>query len=177
MPSPSVRERREPSGLPGRQWGSFYAMEGDSIYYNVNGAEARPFWYLRYCGNEHTTYFLNTDFDTIAASRDSRTRWICAYEGDVLPISFSARVVVPPHVLLQQVGEESVLLNLEKECYFGLDPVGTRMWEALTKANTVDAAYQELLSTYDVDEQRLRQDLEKLIENLFENGLLETSDE
>ncbi len=94
-----------------------------------------------------------------------------------MPISFSARVVVPPHVLLQQVGEESVLLNLEKECYFGLDPVGTRMWEALTKATTVDVAYQELLSAYDVDEKRLRQDLEKLIESLVENGLLQTSDE
>ena len=94
-----------------------------------------------------------------------------------MPISFSARVVVPPHVLLQQVGEESVLLNLEKECYFGLDPVGTRMWEALTKADTVEAAYQELLAVYDVDKQRLRQDLEKLIGSLVENGLLETSDE
>lgn len=85
--------------------------------------------------------------------------------------------MVPPHVLLQQVGEESVLLNLQKECYFGLDPVGTRMWEALTKAQTVEAAYQDLLSVYDVDEERLRQDLEKLIDRLVENGLVETSDE
>ena len=94
-----------------------------------------------------------------------------------MSISFSARVVVPPHVLLQQVGEEAVLLNVEKECYFGLDPVGTRMWEALTKTKTVEAAYQDLLSAYDVDEQRLRQDMEKLIESLVENGLLETSNE
>jgi hypothetical protein len=101
----------------------------------------------------------------------------CSCEGDVLSISFSARVVVPSHVLLQQVGGESVLLNLEKECYFGLDPVGTRMWEALTKANTVEAAYKELLLAYDVDEQRLRQDLENLIEALVANGLLEASDE
>ena len=94
-----------------------------------------------------------------------------------MPISFSARVAVPPHVLLQRVGEESVLLHVDKECYFGLDPVGTRMWEALTKAKTVEAAYQELLAVYDVDAGRLRQDLEGLVENLVKNGLLETSDE
>ena len=94
-----------------------------------------------------------------------------------MPISFSAHVAVPQHVLLQQVGEEAVLLNLEKECYFGLDPVGTRMWEALTKAETIKAAYEELLSAYDVDPQRLRQDLEGLIDNLVKNGLLETSNE
>lgn len=82
---------------------------------------------------------------------------------------------MPPHVLLQQVGEESVLLNLEKESYFGLDPVGTRMWQALTKAATVEDAYQELLAGYEVDADRLRQDLAGLIEKLVENGLLETS--
>jgi hypothetical protein len=91
-----------------------------------------------------------------------------------LAISFSARVVVPPHVLLQQVGEEPVLLNVQKQCYFGLDPVGARMWEALTKGKTVEAAYEELLGAYDVDAERLRRDFEGLIEKLVENGLLET---
>jgi hypothetical protein len=91
-----------------------------------------------------------------------------------LAISFSGRVVVPAHVLLQQVGEESVLLNVQKECYFGLDPVGTRMWQALTKAKTVEAAYKELLGTYDVDAEQLKRDLTGLIEKLVENGLLET---
>jgi len=94
-----------------------------------------------------------------------------------LAISFSAHVAVPPHVLLQQVGEESVLLDLKTETYFGLDAVGTRMWEALTKAPTVDAAYHELLGTYEVDPNRLRQDMETLIENLVGKGLLETPGE
>ncbi|HEV2388547.1 MAG TPA: PqqD family protein [Candidatus Acidoferrales bacterium] len=92
-----------------------------------------------------------------------------------MAISFSARVVVPSHVLLQQVGEESVLLNLEKESYYGLDPVGTRMWGALTRAVTVEAAYQELLAEYEVDAAQLRRDMAGLIEKLVENGLLETS--
>jgi hypothetical protein len=94
-----------------------------------------------------------------------------------LAVSFSARVVVPTHVLLQHVGEESVLLNLKTETYFGLDPVGTSMWDALTKAETVDGAYQELLSAFEVEPRRLREDLEGLIENLLRNGLLETSGE
>ncbi|HVB97764.1 MAG TPA: PqqD family protein [Candidatus Dormibacteraeota bacterium] len=94
-----------------------------------------------------------------------------------MAISFSAHVAVPPHVLLQQVGEESVLLDLKTETYFGLDSVGTRMWEALTKAATVDAAYREVLATYEVDPTRLRQDMEALIEKLIEKGLLETSGE
>lgn len=91
-----------------------------------------------------------------------------------MPISFSARVIVPQHVLLQRVGEEAVLLNLQNELYFGLDPVGMRMWEALTKARTVEAAYEELLGVYEVDDARLRRDLEALVDKLVENGLVET---
>lgn len=93
-----------------------------------------------------------------------------------MSISFRARVSVPSQVLLQRVGEESVLLDLQTEVYFGLDSVGTRMWEALTRAETVEAAYQELLATYQVDKQRLRTDLEDLIDKLAKNGLLETKD-
>jgi hypothetical protein len=94
-----------------------------------------------------------------------------------LAVSFSARVVVPTHVLLQHVGEESVLLNLKTETYFGLDSVGTSMWDALTKAETVDGAYHELLNAFEVEPRRLREDLEGLIENLLRNGLLETNGE
>jgi hypothetical protein len=93
-----------------------------------------------------------------------------------LSISFRAHVSVPSQVLLQRVGEESVLLDLQTEVYFGLDSVGTRMWEALTRAETVEAAYQELLATYQVDAQRLRKDMENLIDRLTGNGLLETKD-
>lgn len=95
-------------------------------------------------------------------------------ESCTLSISFSAHVAVPPHVLLQRVGEESVLLNLTTETYFGLDAVGTRMWEALTKTATVDAAYCDLLGAFEVEPDRLRRDMEALIENLLRNGLLET---
>lgn len=94
-----------------------------------------------------------------------------------MAISFSAHVAVPPHVLLQQVGQESVLLDLKTETYFGLDPVGTRMWEALIKAATVEAAYNDLLETYEVDPTQLKKDLEALLDNLVRNGLLETHSE
>lgn len=94
-----------------------------------------------------------------------------------MAISFRARVSVPSRVLLQRLGEESVLLDLQSESYFGLDPVGTRMWEALTKTKDVEAAYQQLLSTYDIDARHLRQDLEGLIDKLVANGLLEIKNE
>jgi hypothetical protein len=79
---------------------------------------------------------------------------------------------VPAHVLVRQVEGESVLLNLESEQYFGLDEVGTGMWAALTRADSIEAAYQALLGEYEVDAEQLRQDLQTLIEKLVEKGLL-----
>jgi hypothetical protein len=87
-------------------------------------------------------------------------------------IFFSERATVPTNVLIRFLDQESVLLNLETERYFGLDAVGTRMWQVATAAATVEAALAQLLEEYDAPEERLRADLAKLLDRLVENGLI-----
>ena len=87
-------------------------------------------------------------------------------------ISFADRVRVPDDVLISNLQEESVILNLNSERYFGLDNVGTRMLTVLSISNSIEAAYELLLTEYDVDPHLLRRDLMSLIENLVEQGLL-----
>ncbi|HEX3185926.1 MAG TPA: PqqD family protein [Pyrinomonadaceae bacterium] len=87
-------------------------------------------------------------------------------------ISFSDRVRVPEDVLISNLQDESVILNLNSERYFGLDNVGTRMLTVLSTSNSIEAAYELLLTEYDVDPHLLRRDLMSLIENLVEQGLL-----
>ena len=94
-----------------------------------------------------------------------------------MPVSFAARVSVPSDVLISEVGGESVLLNLKNERYFGLDDVGTQMWKALVASDSIQAAYETLLAEYDVEENRLRQDLDDLIQKLLEQGLVEIGGE
>ena len=87
-------------------------------------------------------------------------------------ISFTDRVRVPDDVLISNLQDESVILNLNSERYFGLDNVGTRMLTVLSTSNSIEAAYELLLTEYDVDPHLLRRDLISLIENLVEQGLL-----
>src|SRR5687767_12414566 len=87
-------------------------------------------------------------------------------------ISFSDRVRVPDDVLISNVQDESVILNLNSERYFGLNNVGTRVLSVLTASNSIEAAYELLVDEYDIDRQILRQDLISLIENLLERGLV-----
>lgn len=89
-----------------------------------------------------------------------------------MAISFSDRVTVPDEVLISNLQDESVLLNLNSERYFGLDDVGTRMLSVLSASKSIETAYERLLAEYDVDPQLLRSDLTSLIENLLQQGLV-----
>lgn len=93
-----------------------------------------------------------------------------------MQISFSDRVRVPDDVLISRLQEESVILNLDSERYFGLDDVGTRMLSVLTTSDSIEAAYESLLTEYDVDGHALRQDLLELIESLLKQGIVKVSE-
>jgi Coenzyme PQQ synthesis protein D (PqqD) len=87
-------------------------------------------------------------------------------------ISFDQRISIPADVLISNVEDESVILNLDSERYFGLDEVGTRFMSLLTTSSTIQAAYEVLVEEYDVDEAVLRRDLAELLEKLLEQGLV-----
>lgn len=92
-----------------------------------------------------------------------------------MQISFSDRVRVPDGVLVSQLQEESVILNLDSERYFGLDDVGTRMLSVLSTSDSIEAAFESLRAEYDVDGQVLRQDLLALVESLVQQGIVEVA--
>jgi len=87
-------------------------------------------------------------------------------------VSFSERLTVAPDVLFRLVGDEGVLLNLNTTLYLGLNPVGTRMWNALTSASSIQAAYDALLGEYEVEPAQLRTDLEEFIQRLLGQKLI-----
>lgn len=92
-------------------------------------------------------------------------------------LTFTSRVIVPPDVMIQELQGESVLLNVRTGKYFGLNPVGTRMWAAMTAAPSIQAAHAELLKEFDVAEERLRQDMLELVRQLIEHELVAAGDE
>src|SRR3990172_11079651 len=91
-------------------------------------------------------------------------------------VLLKGKVSIPDGVLVRDLQDESVLLNLNTESYFGLDDVGTRMWAVLTGSPSVQAAYEILLAEYEVDPARLSADLQGFIQKLDELGLIKLSD-
>ncbi len=81
-------------------------------------------------------------------------------------------VHLPPHILERELGSEIVLLNLETELYFGLDEVGARIWHSLTTLDSVAAAVEELTRVFDAEPETLEADVNRLVGELLERGLL-----
>jgi hypothetical protein len=85
---------------------------------------------------------------------------------------WNAKVRITQDVLHQELGGETVLLNLANESYFGLDEVGTRIWQVLGETQSTTAALTRLLVEYDVSADQLRGDVERLMAQLADAGLV-----
>lgn len=82
-------------------------------------------------------------------------------------------VTLSAEVLFQEVGNEAVLLDLKSERYFGLDEVGTRVWQLMQESGELEALFKVLLAEYDVRPERLQADLDDLLARLEEAGLIQ----
>jgi sorbitol-specific phosphotransferase system component IIA len=85
-------------------------------------------------------------------------------------------VAVKGDVLVQDLGGELVLLNLENEEYFGLDDVGSAMWSLLKEMGSLQLTYDCLLEKYEVEPEVLKQDFLELVEKWIQNDLVEVTD-
>ena len=81
-------------------------------------------------------------------------------------------VTVHPSVIYREVGGEVVLLNLQSGVYYGLDPVGSRIWQLLMQERSLDEVCSIMFDEYDVVPEVLRADIEKIVGELSEKGLV-----
>ncbi len=82
-------------------------------------------------------------------------------------------VTVPSDVILQELGDEIVVANLDTGVYFALNEVAARTWTLLRDAPSLDAVISSLLDEYEIDEETVRADVEGLLEQFQQHGLMQ----
>ena len=87
-------------------------------------------------------------------------------------MNLNQTITLSPDVISQEVSGETVLLDLESENYFGLDAVGTRIWQLIKENDDLQAIYNTLLEEYEVEEKRLQTDLEAILGEVTQLGLV-----
>ena len=85
------------------------------------------------------------------------------------------KITISNEALSQEVNGETVILDLQSESYFGLDEVGTRIWQLLQEEKDLQKVFDALLQEYYVEAEQLEQDLIELVDKLIEAGLAVTN--
>ena len=87
----------------------------------------------------------------------------------VTPLLFKP---TPGQVYADLAGELAIL-DSKTGIYYGLDPVGARIWSLILEYKTVAEIRAILLEEYEVDPPQLEGDMAHLLGDLFAKGLIE----
>lgn len=82
------------------------------------------------------------------------------------------KFICSKNTISQEIDGETVLLDMDGENYFGLNTVGTRIWQLLPEPRSPEEIFSILILEYDVEEERLKADIAGIIEQLLTNGLV-----
>lgn len=88
-------------------------------------------------------------------------------------LSVHSVVSASPEQVSCPLDDESAILNLKNSVYYGMNAVGTRVWNLLQKPRSVGDLRDALLEEYDVEAERCEQDLLDLLEKMRVEGLIE----
>ena len=88
-------------------------------------------------------------------------------------MNLNQKITFADTVFAQEVDGEMVLLDMNSENYFGLDEVGTAIWQAMQEKETLKEVFAMLMEQYDVESDVLEKDLFGFVDKLVENGLVE----
>jgi hypothetical protein len=90
---------------------------------------------------------------------------------------FAQTVVAVQDQVSCDLGGETIILGLKGGMYYGLNPLGTFIWNLIQKPITIGKVRDRILEEYQVEPGQCEQDLVAIMETLLANGLIERTDE
>jgi hypothetical protein len=76
-------------------------------------------------------------------------------------------------VLETEIDEETVMMDIEKGSYFGLNPTGSKIWTLLAEAVVIGDLCDRLTEEFEVPREQCEQQVVAFLQNLLERGLLQ----
>ncbi len=68
---------------------------------------------------------------------------------------------------------EKVMLNIDKGSYYGLNAIGSQIWELLAAPHTIKEIVDMLIKEYTVEETICRRDVLSFVNKLYDRGLID----
>lgn len=90
----------------------------------------------------------------------------------MLELTESSVVEAVDHQTSAEVDGENVILDLEEGVYYGLNPVGSRIWNRIQEPVRVGEIVSDITAEYDVEYERCFSDVIALLRDLDEHDLI-----
>ena len=81
-------------------------------------------------------------------------------------------VTINGDVVFKEIDGEAVLLDIQRGMYYGLDPIGTRVWQTLVEHGSARPVVASLVEEFDVTQDTLEGDIRRLLGELTANDLI-----
>jgi len=91
-------------------------------------------------------------------------------------VTVQSIVVAVKDQVSSDVGGEAVILHMQSGIYYGLDPVGARIWSLVQQPKRVADLREAVVDEFDVEPARCETDLIELLQKLLTEGLIELQD-
>jgi hypothetical protein len=90
-------------------------------------------------------------------------------------LSDTSTVVRSAEPLTATVDDEIVMLNPDQGMYFGLNTVGSHVWELIAEPRSVAGVCAALAAEYEVDDHTCRSEVLDFLHQLHQNRLIEVN--
>jgi hypothetical protein len=94
-----------------------------------------------------------------------------------MKLELSSRVCRNPEMVSGNMDGETVMMSIVRGEYFGLDLIGSRIWEMIKQPVTIEALIEQLLTEYEIDRETCSRDVLDFLEQIQDKGLLLCSDQ
>ncbi len=76
-------------------------------------------------------------------------------------------------VLATEIDDQTVMMDIDRGSYFGLNQTGTRIWALLAEPMAIGELRDRLMEQFDVPREQCEQQVVDYLESLLDRGLLE----
>lgn len=96
-----------------------------------------------------------------------------------MEIQFTPSQIHPSSILARsnsiidsEIDNEVVMMSLQAGQYFGLDPIGARIWQLLSAERSVTDLCEQLSAEYDVTPEQCEKDVLAFVDEMLANAIL-----
>lgn len=81
-----------------------------------------------------------------------------------------------PEIMHNDIDGEAVMMSIEQNSFYGIDEIGTQIWNFLENPTTPEKIITEMMQHYNVEREKCESDLMNFLNEILNNKLILIND-